>query len=74
MFIGYVVNVDKPTDQALVHNETCEYYIDQLPKTPQDGGWHGPFETEDEALAKARATGRADVRVAELLLGRTRHS
>ena len=66
--MGYVVNEDKPTNSALVHNETCEYYTDRRPKTSQDGGWLGPFETEDEALAEARATGRADVRVAECCL------
>ena len=37
-------------------------------RPPLDGGWLGPFETEDEALAEARATGRADVRVAECCL------
>ena len=59
--MGYVVNEDKPTDSAHVHRETCEYYTERLPKTPKDGGWLGPFKTEDEAFAKARATGRTDV-------------
>ena len=66
--MGYVVNEDKPTNSALVHDETCEHYSDRLPKAPQDGGWHGPYESEDEALAKARATGRSDVRVAKCCL------
>ncbi len=66
--MGYVVNEDKPTNSALVHNDTCAHYNNHLPKLPQDGGWHGPFETENEALAKARATGRAGVRVAECCL------
>ena len=66
--MGYVVNEDKPANSALVHNDTCEYYNEHMPKASQDGGWHGPFETEDEAIDKARATGRADVRIAECCL------
>ena len=66
--MGYVVNEDKPTNSALVHNETCKHYTDRLPKNPRDGEWHKSFGTEDEALAKARATGRADVRVANCCL------
>ena len=66
--MAYVVNEDTPTDSALVHSDTCEHYIDALPKKPEDGRWHGPYDSEDEALAEARATECADVRVAECCL------
>ena len=59
--MGYVVNEDRPTDSAHVHDETCGYYTDRPPKVPGDGGWLGPFETRDEAFAEARATGHSDV-------------
>ncbi len=69
--MGYVVNEDKPTNSAIVHTETCEHYIERRPKNPQDGGWLGPFETEDEAFAEAQDTGRADVRGAQCCLAET---
>ena len=69
--MGYVVNEDKPTNSAIVHRETCEHYIERRPKNPQDGGWLGSFETEDEAFAEAQDTGRADVRGAQCCLAET---
>ena len=60
--MGYVVNEDRPTDSARVHDETCGYYTNRRPKDPGDGGWLGPFETRDEALVEARSAGHSDVR------------
>lgn len=65
--MGYVVNEDRPTDSAHIHDETCGYHTDRRTKDPGDGGWLGPFETRDEAFAEARATGRSDVRGAGCL-------
>lgn len=62
--MGYVVNEDKPTNSARIHDESCGYYSHRRPKNPRDGGWHGPFETKNEAFAEAWATGRSDVKAA----------
>ena len=55
--MAYVVNEDTPTDSALVHSDTCEALHRRVSRrTPEDGRWHGPYDSEDEALAEARAT------------------
>lgn len=58
---SYYVNEDKPTNRATVHRDDCPY-ADSRSKSKQNGGWYGPFDSNDEALRVARGTGRATVR------------
>ena len=64
----YVVNEDRRTSSALVHEESCGYYAQRQLENPRDGEWLGPFETKDEAFAEASATGRSDVKGATCCL------
>ena len=66
--MGYVVNEDGQTNSALVHDESCGYYAQRQLENPRDGGWLGPFETKDETVAEASATGRSDVKEAACCL------
>ncbi len=66
--MGFVVNEDKPTNSARVHDESCRNYLHPQTKNPRDGGWIGPFKTKDEAFAEARAIGRSDVKGAACCL------
>ena len=58
--MAYHVNEDKPTNKATVHTVGCSHTPKQV-KKPQNGKWHGPFNTKGEALETARNTDRRDV-------------
>lgn len=49
--MAYYVNEDKPTSKAIIHRDDgrCEMPIPRE-KQPQDGRWHGPLATKDEAI------------------------
>ena len=61
----YVVNIDTANRSALVHEANC-YYYEQFKdaKDPRNGGWHGPFETEEEALTFGKSR-KGDARLAQ---------
>lgn len=54
-FIMCVVNVDKPTDKALIHFTNCVYYKNRAMKDRKDGGW----TTEVASISEARKLGKA---------------
>ena len=60
----YWVYEDDPTSSVRVHRATCGFCNDgrglRGSRRP-DNRWHGPFETEREAVTVALGTGRADV-------------
>ena len=61
----YWVYENYPTNKARVHEDSCGFcnYGEGVRVASLDNGqWHGPFESGEEAFAKAEATGRSDVR------------
>lgn len=63
--MGYVVNVDKPTNSALVHDEDCQYHKRYRGvKRPEDGGWSRVYSKREDALGYAASTGMKDARPA----------
>ena len=54
----YAVNVDKPTHIIRIHDASCLAYLKWVGvKDPANGGWHGPYELESEARARAEHEG-----------------
>ena len=63
--MGYWVYENFPNNKAMVHMDSCgfcNYGEGVRGRSPGTGEWHGPFESGEEASAKAWATGRSDVR------------
>ena len=60
----YYVNEDKGDNAATIHRDGCSYAMER-DKKKQNGEWHGPFTSKDEALEVAQNTGRRDVKEAE---------
>ena len=60
----YYVNEDKGDNAATIHRDDCPYATERG-KKPENGKWHGPLTSIEEALEIARNTGRRDVKKAE---------
>ncbi len=61
--MSYWVYEDDPTNRVRIHKAECVYCNDgQGIKGARltDNRWHGPYGTEQEAIDKARGTGRRD--------------
>ena len=69
--MGYVVNENRQTSSALVHDESCGCYAQRQLENPRDGEWLGPFESKDEAVAEASAAGHSEVKAADCCLSGT---
>ena len=58
----HVNEEDYPLNSATVHDtSTCSHAQIRKKKT-EDGQWHGPFDTFEEARRRARQTGRVNVK------------
>ncbi len=62
--VGYWVYEDRPTSRTRIHKSTCRFCNDgkglhgsRLP----DNKWHGPFESEENAIGIALDTGHSDI-------------
>ena len=63
--MSYWVYEDNPTNRARIHKAECVYCNDgQGIKGSRlaDNRWHGPFETLEEAVRRAKRTGRRDAK------------
>ena len=61
----YWVYENDPTNKAMVHEESCGFcnYGEGVRRSGLDNGrWHGPLATIEDAFTRARGTGRRDVR------------
>ena len=61
----YWVYEDDPTNRAIVHKDWCRfcnYGYGLRGRRLPDNRWHGPFESVEDAFAKARSTGRRENR------------
>ncbi len=47
--MAFYVNEDRPTSKAIIHQDNNRCQVPRE-KQPQDGRWHGPFSTKDEAI------------------------
>ena len=62
----YTVNVDKPTNKALVHFTFCKYYQKNgNTKDSKNGYWTEPIRSIENAFAEAHDSGMDKVRWAE---------
>ena len=55
--MAFYANEDKPDNLATVHQNEGPCRVPQA-KRETDGRWHGPFDSNDEALRVARETHR----------------
>ena len=60
--MNYLVLEDRPRNSAVVHRVGCNAAKDQHTKAAYQGVWHGPFSTENVALAAAKRTRLSSVR------------
>ena len=60
--MNYVVIEDRPHKSAVVHRVGCKSTKEQRMGTMQSKVWHGPFGTENMALAAAKRTRLSTVR------------
>ena len=60
--MNYVVIEDRPRNSAVVHRVGCNSAKEQDRKTLRRQVWHGPFGTENMALAAAKRTRLSSVR------------
>lgn len=60
--MSFWVNEDKGDNSAIIHRDDCPCNVPRY-KKPEDGKWHGPYDTENEAMQVARNTGRKIVKV-----------
>lgn len=57
--MGYVINFDRPTYLARIHNSECPYYLENRDvKDPKDGGWSEEFASLTDAIPHAENGGR----------------
>ena len=54
--LGFQVYTDHPTRTSTIHDEKCRYYLRRKPDEDRlpDNWWHGPYDTIEQAEAKAR--------------------
>ena len=57
MLMGYSIYEDRATSRAVIHRESCQYFINRKSETLPDNRWHEGFETKDEATRRAQRTG-----------------
>lgn len=63
--MSYWVYEDDPTNRVRIHKSECTYCNDGegiKGSRLTDNRWHGPFQTEQEAIDRARRTGRRDAK------------
>ena len=61
----YWVYEDEITKSARIHLASCSYCNDGMGKKGvrlPDNRWHGPFETERDAIDKAQSTGQPNAK------------
>ena len=65
----YYVNEDIPLKSARVHDASVCSFAQERDKNPDNGQWHGPFTSLEEARERARQTRQEIVRDCQVCIG-----